>query len=155
MAFGEGSFRSRAASLLRPSAFSTTPSLSQRENQEKGSGIARNAPAESSLNEKTIVAEGNNGLEQSQTLSWGGKTYHTSGSNAVANDRAAQRIVRTIPSESQQGLGLLITEDLLRSVTSGYVLTGLSIQVGYIHSTRRTRRYSQQPIICLTLLPVL
>ena len=100
MAFGEGSFRSRAASLLRPSTFSTTQSLSQRDNQGEGSGIARNTPAESSLNEKTVVAEGKSSLDQSQTLSSGGKTHHTSGGNAVANDRAAQRIVRTIPSES-------------------------------------------------------
>ena len=155
MAFGEGSFRSRAASLLRPSTFSTTQSLSQRENQEKGSGIARTTPAESSLNEKTIAAEGESSLEQSQTVSSAGKTYHTSGSNAVANDRAAQRIVRTIPSESQSGTGLLRVEAVLRSVTSEYVLTGLSTQAGYIHSMRRTRMYSRQPVIYLALLLVL
>ena len=153
MAFGEGSFRSRAASLLRPSTFPTTQSLSQRENQGNGSGIARNTPADSSLNEKTIVAEGKLNLEQSQTLSSDGKMHHTSGSNAVANDRAAQRIVRTIPSES--GAWSAKSEDLLPSVTSGYALTGLSTQAGYIHSTRRTRMYSRQPIIYLTLLLVL
>lgn len=98
MAFGEGSFRSRAASLLRSSTPSTTQSLGHSPYQEKGSAIASNTPTEPPLNEKTIAEEGQTGLEKSQTLSSNGKTYHSSGSNAVANDRAAQRIVRTIPS---------------------------------------------------------
>lgn len=98
MAFGEGSFRSRAASLLRSSTPSTTQSLGHGPYQEKGSAIASNTPTEPPLNEKTIAEEGQTGLEKSQTLSSNGKTYHSSGSNAVANDRAAQRIVRTIPS---------------------------------------------------------
>ncbi len=106
MAFGEGSFRSRAASLLRPSTSSTIRSLGQSTNKEKGSGIASNTPTESPLNEKTIVEEGNNGLEKSQTLSSSEKMYHSSGSNAVANDRAAQRIVRTIPSQYPNAISL-------------------------------------------------
>ncbi|KAF6220666.1 hypothetical protein HO133_003099 [Letharia lupina] len=98
MVFGESSFRSRAASLLRPSTPSKTQSLGQGANQEKGSGIASNTPTESPLNEKPKAEEGQNGLEKSQTLSSNGKTFFSSGDNAVVNDEAAQRIVRTIPS---------------------------------------------------------
>lgn len=98
MVFGESSFRSRAASLLRPSTPSKTQSLGQGANQEKGSGIASNTPTESPLNEKPKTEEGQNGLEKSQTLSSNGKTFFSSGDNAVINDEAAQRIVRTIPS---------------------------------------------------------
>ena len=100
MAFGEGSFRSRAASLLRPSIPPTAQSLGQGAKQEKRSEIASNTPTEYPLNEKTTDEEEQNGLGQLQTLSSSGKTHHSSGNNAVSNDRAAQRIVRTIPSES-------------------------------------------------------
>lgn len=98
MVFGESSFRSRAASLLRPSTPSKTQSLGRGANQEKGSGIASSTPTESPLNEKPKAEEGQNGLEKSQTLSSNGKTFFSSGDNAVVNDEAAQRIVRTIPS---------------------------------------------------------
>lgn len=98
MVFGEGSFRSRAASLLHPSTPFTTQSLGQGANQEKGPGIASNTPTESPLNEKTVAGERQNGLGEPHALPPSGKTYHSSGINAVANDRAAQRIVRTIPS---------------------------------------------------------
>lgn len=98
MVSGESSFRSRAASLLRPSTPSKIQSLGQGANQEKGSGTASNTPTESPLNEKPKAEEGQNGLEKSQTLSSNGKTFFSSGDNAVVNDEAAQRIVRTIPS---------------------------------------------------------
>ena len=114
MAFGENSFRSRAASLLRFSTSSTTQSLGQGTNQETGSGIASNTPTESPLKEKAIAEEGKSTAEASQTLFPSGKIYHSSGSNAVAGDRAAQRIVRTIPSESSDGLSLATSNKLLR-----------------------------------------
>ena len=67
---------------------------------------ASNTPAEPPLNEKTIAEEGQNGSDKPPALSSNGKTYHSSGGNAVAHDRAAQRIVRTIPSEFPLGTGL-------------------------------------------------
>lgn len=100
MAFGEGSFRSRAASLLRASTPSTIHSNGQGANQEKASVVASNTSTEHPLNEKTIVEEGTDDPEKLRTSSSNGTTYHSSGGNAVANDRAAQRIVRTIPSQS-------------------------------------------------------
>lgn len=103
MVFGEGSFRSRAASLLRPSIPFTTQSLGQGANQEKGPGLASNTHTESPLDEKTLAGEGANGQEDPRVLSSSEKTYHSSGINVVANDRAAQRIVRTIPSECSNG----------------------------------------------------
>lgn len=99
--------------MLRSSTPSTTQSLGQGVNKEKGFGIASNTPAESPLNEKTIAEEGKNGLEKSQTLSSSGKTCHSSSGNAVANDRAAQRIVRTIPSQSANGHCLPTPKNLL------------------------------------------
>ncbi len=98
MAFGAGSFRSRAASLLRPSTPSTTQTLGQGGNLEKGSRISSNTPTESPLNEKTKSEEGQSGLDESQTLSSNVKTHHSFGGNVVIDDRAAQRVVRTIPS---------------------------------------------------------
>ena len=113
MAFGESSFRSRAASLLRFTTSSTTQSLDQGTNQEKESGISSNTPTESPLKEKAIAQEGRSCLEQSHKIFSSGKVYHSSGSNAVASDRAAQRIVRTIPSESSDGLSLPRSNNLL------------------------------------------
>lgn len=113
MALGKGSFRSRAASLLLASTPSTTHSIGQGASQEKGSDIASNTPTEAPLNEKTIVEEGPNGLENLQTPSSNGRTYHSSGSNAVTNDRAAQRIVRTIPSQSSIWLSSPAINNLL------------------------------------------
>lgn len=113
MALGESSFRSRAASLLRFSTSSNTQSLGQGTNQERGSGITSNTPTGSPLKEKAIAEEGQSFLEESQTLFPSGKIYHSSGSNAVASDRAAQRIVRTIPSESSDGLSLPTSDNLL------------------------------------------
>ena len=107
MAFGEGSIRSRAASLIRFSNPSASHTSGQGANQENAS----NTPIESALNEKTIIEEGNNGLDESQTLSSSGKTHHSSGSNAVRSDRAAQRIVRTIPSMFLNWLSLLTSND--------------------------------------------
>lgn len=83
--------------MLRSATHSTTQSNGQGGSHEKGSGIASKTSTESPLNEKIIAEEGQNGLENSQTLSSNGRPYHSAGSNAVAIDRVAQRIVRTIP----------------------------------------------------------
>ena len=109
MVFGEGSSRSRAATLLRYSTPSTK-SRAQGAGQDK---IASNTLTESPLNERTITEEGHNDLEDSQTLPPSGNFHHSSGSNAVANDKAARRIVRTIPSESFNGLSLLKANKVL------------------------------------------
>lgn len=132
MVFGESSFRSRAASLLRPSTPSKTQSLGQGANQEKGSGIASNTPTESPLNEKPKTEEGQNGLEKSQTLSSNGKTFFSSGDNAVINDEAAQRIVRTIPSESSNGLSLPTSNSLFRCVNATF--TNQFPNAGWVHT---------------------
>lgn len=100
MAIGATSFRSRAASLLR------FPTPSKGTNHEKAFGNASNTPTESPLKEKAKAEEGQNFLEESQDFFPSGKTYHSSGSNAVASDRAAQKIVKTIPSEFFDTLSL-------------------------------------------------
>ena len=95
MPLGKGSFRSRAASLLRSCAPSADNSIGHSANQEKGSDPASDPATGSPLNEKTKVGEGPNGPGSSN-----GGTYYSSGSNAVANDRPAHNMVRTIPSQS-------------------------------------------------------
>ena len=95
MPLGKGSLRSRAASLLRASTPSATDSIGHSANQEKGYDLASNPATASPLNEKTKVEEGPNGPGSPS-----GGNYPSSGSNPVANDRAAHRIVRTIPSQS-------------------------------------------------------
>ena len=103
MAFGEGSFRSRAASLLRPATPYTTHTLGQGAHQEKGSKgskesrVSSNTPTDTPLNEKTIIQEQQNGLDGPGLLS-SRSMFQSSSSNAVSKDRAAQRIVKTIPS---------------------------------------------------------
>jgi len=106
MAFGDGSFRSRAASLLRPA----TPSHSA--NQEKASGRGLRTHTELPLSERTPTEAGQS---DPGTLSSGGDHYHSSGGNVIAHDKDARRIVRTIPGEnsppslrnSQQRVGML------------------------------------------------
>lgn len=90
MVFGNGTFRSRAASLLRPSSASDAA-------KEKGA-------SEAPLNEKRSQDTAQTELDQTQTTSSGQKIYHSSGQNAVLHDRDAQRVVRTIPSELFSGV---------------------------------------------------
>lgn len=90
MVFGDGTFRSRAASLLRPSTLSTSQALD---------ASRENGAPEPPLNEKRSQDTGQTECEQTYTASLGNKTYHSSGPNAVAQNRDAQRIVRTIPGE--------------------------------------------------------
>ena len=101
MPLGKGSLRSRAASLLRAFTPSATNSIGHSANQEKGSDLASNPAAGSPLNEKTKVEEGPNGPGSSN-----GGTYPSSGSSPVAIDRAAHRIVRTLPSQSSIRISL-------------------------------------------------
>lgn len=97
MAFGDGVFRTGAASLLR----SSTPSTVQAQgaNHEKPPSNPLRTPPGSSVNEKTPTEAERNNLEESRSPSSRGKTYHSSGPDAVAHNREAQRIVREIPRE--------------------------------------------------------
>lgn len=95
MPLGKRSLRSRAASLLRALTPSAINFIGYSANQEKGADLASNPATGSPLNEKTKVEEGPNGPGSSN-----GGTYPSSGRNPMANDRAAHRIVRTIPSQS-------------------------------------------------------
>jgi len=75
MAPGEGTFRARAASLLYPFTSAKTYDHEGR----RGNGAT-------TFNEKGAVTAVEDRLH-----------YHTSGPNAAAHDRAAQRDVRAIP----------------------------------------------------------
>ena len=83
MAFGEGSFRSRAASLLHPGS----PLIS------RSFGWEPHASSEPTFDEKGSQNE----TEKDEAVSSGEQTYHSSGRNAVAHNKEAQRVVRTIP----------------------------------------------------------
>jgi len=98
MAFGDGSFRSRAASLLRPA----TPSRGA--NQEKASGSGISTLTERPLSGKTTTTAAQSDPETSHSLSSGEAPYNSSIGNVVAYDRDAQRIVRTIPGENRSGI---------------------------------------------------
>lgn len=100
MAFRDGTFRSRAASLLRPGTPSTSHSLSLGATQEEASGSALKTPTKTQFNEKTPIGAEQNPLEKTRSLTSSGHTHYCSDSNAVAHDREAQRIVRTIPGET-------------------------------------------------------
>lgn len=90
MVFGDGAFRSRAASLLRPS----TPSANHSFDASRGKG-----PSEQPLNEKQPQDTERTELEQTQTTPSGNKTHHPSGLHVADHDKDAQRLVRTIPGE--------------------------------------------------------
>ena len=119
MAFGDGAFRTRAASLLR----SSTPSTNQTQgaNHEKPTGSPLRTPPGSSRNEKAPTEADRNNLEDLGSLSSGGRTYH-SGPDAVAHNIEARRIVREIPREFSLAfaLGLLssLAKQHLRLLTS-------------------------------------
>lgn len=113
MAFGEGAFRTRAATLLR----SSTPSINQTQsaNHEKPPGSPLRTPPGSPLNEKAPTEADRNNLEDSGSLSSGGRTYHA-GPDAVAHNREAQRIVREIPREFSYVFALVLPSSPLNSI---------------------------------------
>ena len=90
MALGDGSLRTRAASLISASRRNSV-------GEKKRSGSLRLSRPELPWNEKASTAAGSPGLDKTQSASSGEKGHHTSGGDAVAHDREAQRIVRTIP----------------------------------------------------------
>jgi len=77
MALGEGTFRARAASLLHP--FTSAKTIDYDERRSNGG---------TTLNEKGAEAAVENRPH-----------HHTSGPNAVAHDRVAQRDVRAVPGQ--------------------------------------------------------
>lgn len=93
MAIGDGSFRSRAASLIPHAQQSVRRSLRRGSNAEKPV-FSPKAHQADRLNDESAPLSG---LEPTQTHTSSGDTQHTSGSDAVAHDREARRVVRTIP----------------------------------------------------------
>lgn len=106
MAFGDGAFRTRAASLLR----SSTPSTNQTQgaNHEKPPGSPLRTPPGSSLNEKAPTEADQNNLEDLGSLYTGGRPYHPSGPDAVAHNTEARRLVREIPRELSLAFALVL-----------------------------------------------
>ena len=88
MAFGEGTFRARAVSLLRPG----TPSFLRSFGREAHTP----SPTEAAQDEK----HSQNESEKGQVATSGAQTHYASGDDAVARNREAQRVVRTIPGWS-------------------------------------------------------
>lgn len=81
MAPGDATFRARAASLFHPFTSSKTPDHD----------LEKSTQVNAVLSEKHHPAEG---------LLRDSHGHHTSGDNAVAYDKAAHRIVRSIPGQS-------------------------------------------------------
>ena len=90
MAPGDGSFRSRAASFLPQAQHSIRRSLHRYSNAEKPVFSPKPLQTERASEDSTV-------LEKTQSHISSGGTHHTSGSDAAAHDRDAQRNVRTIP----------------------------------------------------------
>lgn len=98
MAIGDG-FRTRAASLLRGSVSSAAQSHSQAPDPEKSCITPSVQHEEQSTSEKTHTGGWENNMKPSRPMSSGEKTLNSTGDNAVAQNKAAQRLVRTLPSE--------------------------------------------------------
>ena len=96
MVLTDSGFRSRAVSLLQ----STVPFRAQTQSTEPEDADSINritSQTLSSVNEKAQL-DGGIGRDPSVSISSNEKTLTPSASDAVAHDRAAQRLVRTIPS---------------------------------------------------------
>ena len=89
MAYGDGTFRSRALSLLRPSLTSAHHSYAD-VNLPNGSKKSTDAQ----LNEKQSQNTAPNEIAKTQP-------YQSVHGNTVIHNREAQRIVRTIPGQSR------------------------------------------------------
>ena len=93
----DSGFRSRAVSLLQ----STSPFRVQTQSTEPDDADTINRVTSqplSSINEKSQLDRGG-GRDPSLSVSSNEKTLTSSAGDAVAQDRAAQRLVRTIPSQ--------------------------------------------------------
>ena len=94
MAPGDNSFRTRAASLLHP-----IQALSGAQGAN-GPLTTLGFKTEPTLNEKISIEASQSTLEKVTTQTSGSKTYRPFSENAAAHDdREAQKIVRTVPSE--------------------------------------------------------
>lgn len=97
MVLTDSGFRSRAVSLLQ----STSPFRAQSQSTEPEDADSINRVTSqtlSSVNEKSQL-DGGTGRDPSASVSSNEKTLISSAGDAVAQDRAAQRLVRTIPSQ--------------------------------------------------------
>ena len=79
MARGDGAFRSRAASLLHPFTSSKAPDIDEK--QRGGEAVLD---------------------EEKAGQAFDGQHHHSSGPDAEAHDRIAQRFVRTIPGQCRE-----------------------------------------------------
>ena len=78
MARGDGAFRSRAASLLHPFTSSKAPDIDEK--QRGGEAV----------------------LDEKAGQAFDGQHHHSSGPDAEAHDRIAQRFIRTIPGQCRE-----------------------------------------------------
>ena len=95
MAIGGGSFRTRAASLLHPYVSAPNQPHGQQTNLERSATVPSPHHGELPLNEK----EGGKERVEAGSLSATEKTVNTSPDDIVAQNKKAQRLVRTIPRE--------------------------------------------------------
>ena len=99
MAMGGGSLRTRAASLLHPYVSAPTHSQAQQANLGRSAIVPTRQHAEPAINEKGDSHNQASNREESRSLSSAGKTVHSSHDDVVAQNKRAQRVVRTIPRE--------------------------------------------------------
>ena len=114
MASGDGVLKTGASSLLR----SSTPSTIQAQgaNHKKPPSSPLRTPPSSSVNEKTPTEAERDNLEKSRSPSSRDRTYHSSGPDAVAHNREAQRVVREIPREFTYAFAAVLPSSPLNNV---------------------------------------
>lgn len=97
----ERSFRNRAASILHSSSGPTGPPGQTNSARGRNLSGATDTPDNEPFATEKRQSDGGLGLlDRSPSLSSNDKTVATSGENAAAQDRDAQRAVRTIPSKA-------------------------------------------------------
>ena len=134
MAPRKGSLRARASSILRSPLATIHQGQLHNLSEEKRPHHGSKFPTNASLHEKQ------NGMDRSQNA--GAYKYGSSGENASAHDRDAQRIVRTIPTwvcvPDEDAVGLASQSRELLSPAGAYVAHHNSLPSG-------KRKFAQSP----------
>ena len=112
MALGGGAFRTRAASLLHPFVSVQDQHDGQQANRKRSATISPTRHAELSTIEKEDGTEPAGVREESGSLSTAAKPLSSSNDDAAAENKSAQRLVRTIPRECYQSTGELDTSSI-------------------------------------------
>lgn len=118
-------FRTRAASLLRPSFLTPVETHEDESNHEKQSSPPLSSNLEPTLNEKAPFDDQRSNRDRQLSLSSAEKTLNNSNDPTVVHDIDGHMLVRTIPSNTRSKGFYAMDSEAMTNI--------LSIQLGCIH----------------------